>query len=365
MKTLCAIVAILCVAAAASPRAGAQTTITATDVSTQFAVGNFTTNHFDSVTTSLNIGGKGHSSWDFSGLKKTTSMTLTSITVTSATGYTNFPGATYAFQTTPFSLSLQGTTFSNVTGFLFFTLSGNLTNLGESAVVQGASAVIHNIPADLFYKLPSTYGTTWTSTYLDTTVVYLGPTPVLFLGARHNASYVVDAWGPLTIPGGTVHDVLRIKKIDTTSTYTSVGYIFIAKDGTLVQVSGASLAAPDTGIITVVPGTSWAAPINTAIQAEAQAPAHYALAQNYPNPFNPSTAITYDLPSRSVVRLAVYNVLGQEVAELVNGEQEAGSHSVQWVPAGSSGIYFCRMDAVSVDKTAARFSDVKKMAFVR
>ena len=367
MKTLCALVAILFVAAAVSPRADAQTTITAADVSTQFAVGNFTTNNFDSVTASVNIGTKGHSSWDFSGLKKSFSMTLTSIAVSSGLNNGSFPGATHAFQTSTFSYNYQGTVFSPVTGYLFFKLAGNLLNLGESATLPNAAASLIDFtnPAALFYALPSTYGTTWTSKYLDTTTIFLGTFPAFFIGNRHNASYVVDAWGPLTIPGGTTHDVLRIKKTDTTSTYTSVGYIFIAKDGTLIQVGAANPAGPDTGMIAVNSGTSWAAPINTAVEAEAQAPAHYALAQNYPNPFNPSTAITYTLPARSLVHLAVYNVLGQMVAELVNTEQEAGSHNVQWRPTEASGIYFCRMDAVSMDKSAARFSDVKKMAYVR
>ncbi|HTO93104.1 MAG TPA: T9SS type A sorting domain-containing protein [Bacteroidota bacterium] len=367
MKTLCAIVAILFVSAAVTPRANAQVTITATDVSSQFAVGNYTINNFDSVTTSLNIGKKGHSSWDFSGLKKSFSMTLTSIAVSSGLNYGSFPGATHAFQTSTFSYNYNGTVFSNVTGYLFFKLSGNLLNLGESATIPGGGASLIQLinPADVFYSLPSTYGTTWTSTHFDTTTIFLGIYPIGGLSAHHKASYVVDAWGPLTIPGGTVHDVLRIKKTDTTSTYTSVGYIFIAKDGTLIQVSGANVTAPDSGTIAVNSGTSWAAPINTAVEAEAQAPARFALAQNYPNPFNPSTAITYSLPARSFVHLAVYNVLGQMVAELVNTEQEAGSHNVEWRPTGASGIYFCRMDAVSTDKTAARFSDVKKMAYVR
>ncbi|HUI09507.1 MAG TPA: T9SS type A sorting domain-containing protein [Bacteroidota bacterium] len=365
MKRLCAILAILCVAAAASPRADAQITITATDVTNQFAVGNFTTNHFDSVTTSLNIGKKGASSWDFSGLKKQYSVTLTSITVSSADSASSFPGATHAFQTA-ILYDYQGT-LVNATAYVFFQLSGSLMNLGESAVLTGggASLVIHNRPADLFYKLPSTYGTTWTSTYLDTTDIYLSSFLISETGVRHSASYIVDAYGPLTIPGGTTHNVLRIKKTDSTATGKSVGYIFLSNDGTLIEVSGASATAPDTGVISVNPGTSWAAPVNTSIQSAAPAPTRFALEQNYPNPFNPSTSISYALPARSIVHLVVYNVLGQMVAELVNGEQEAGTHIVDWRPAGSSGIYFCRMDAVTTTGSPAKFSDVRKMAYVR
>ena len=60
-----------------------------------------------------------------------------------------------------------------------------------------------------------------------------------------------------------------------------------------------------------------------------QIPIKYSLSQNYPNPFNPATTIRYGLPARSVVRVAIYNVLGQVVSELVNGEQDAGYYDVQ------------------------------------
>ena len=75
-------------------------------------------------------------------------------------------------------------------------------------------------------------------------------------------------------------------------------------------------------------------------------PAAFVLEQNHPNPFNPSTTIRYGLPSRSRVSLTVFTVLGQKVAELVNGEEEAGYHEVKF-DAGSlaSGVYFYRLQA--------------------
>jgi hypothetical protein len=254
------------------------------------------------------------------------------------------------------------------TGYIYFQLSGDLQDLGEGANGTGswsvASAVITNKPADLFYKLPSTLGTTWTSTYLDTTVAILGGIQIPVAGVRHHASYVVDAFGPLTIPGGTVHQVLRIKKTDSTS-YKSLTYIFLAKDGTLIQISAADPNSPDSGMISVQPGVSWAAPVNTSAPILASVPGKFSLEQNYPNPFNPSTTITYAVPVKSSVRLAVYNVLGERVAELVNGDVEAGSHVVEWHPATSSGVYFCRIEAVALDKTGATFSKVQKMTYIR
>ena len=78
-------------------------------------------------------------------------------------------------------------------------------------------------------------------------------------------------------------------------------------------------------------------------------PAGFALGQNYPNPFNPSTVIPYQLPTAASVRLEVFNVLGQRVATLVDGEQAAGAHTAVWTAtdeagqAVSAGVYIYRL----------------------
>ena len=75
-------------------------------------------------------------------------------------------------------------------------------------------------------------------------------------------------------------------------------------------------------------------------------PATFALGQNYPNPFNPSTTISYALPVSGNVSLKVFNLLGQEVASLVNGFQNAGSHTINFTAHGmASGVYFYRLQS--------------------
>ncbi len=75
-------------------------------------------------------------------------------------------------------------------------------------------------------------------------------------------------------------------------------------------------------------------------------PSEYTLDQNYPNPFNPATTIRYGLPQRSHVILTAFNTLGQQIATLVRGEQEAGYHEVNFdASALSSGVYFYRLQA--------------------
>lgn len=88
-------------------------------------------------------------------------------------------------------------------------------------------------------------------------------------------------------------------------------------------------------------------------------PNEYNLAQNYPNPFNPTTTIQYSIPQRSDVTLKVYDVLGNEVATLVNEEKDRGVYSVNFDASElSSGIYFYRLQASS-------FVETKKMILIK
>ncbi|MEK9138845.1 MAG: T9SS type A sorting domain-containing protein, partial [Bacteroidota bacterium] len=74
-------------------------------------------------------------------------------------------------------------------------------------------------------------------------------------------------------------------------------------------------------------------------------PRSFMLGQNYPNPFNPSTTIQYALGDRGRVRLKVFNLLGQEVATLADGIQEAGLHSIRFSTVSlASGVYYYKLE---------------------
>jgi hypothetical protein len=76
------------------------------------------------------------------------------------------------------------------------------------------------------------------------------------------------------------------------------------------------------------------------------APGSFTVEQNYPNPFNPTTVISYQLPVASTVRLAVYDILGREVAVLVNEKKGPGSYTVRFSATGlASGVYLYRIQA--------------------
>jgi hypothetical protein len=93
-------------------------------------------------------------------------------------------------------------------------------------------------------------------------------------------------------------------------------------------------------------------------------PAKFALRQNYPNPFNPTTTIAYDLPIASDVKMSIYNVKGQKVAELINGSVDAGYQTVEWDGRNSfgaqvaTGVYFYRIEA-------GNFVQTRKMILIK
>ncbi|MAT58529.1 MAG: peptidase S8, partial [Ignavibacteriae bacterium] len=91
----------------------------------------------------------------------------------------------------------------------------------------------------------------------------------------------------------------------------------------------------------------------------------YKLYQNYPNPFNPSTIISYRLKEESRVRLTVYNLNGEQIAVLADGNKEKGYHELEFKGEGlASGIYFYRMEVKDMERRM-RYTDMKKMIYLK
>ncbi len=100
-------------------------------------------------------------------------------------------------------------------------------------------------------------------------------------------------------------------------------------------------------------------PVTFVERDESVVPVSFVVHQNYPNPFNPSTTIRYEIPHASHVTVKIYSVLGQEVATLVDGVQEAGGYVVTFDSRKlASGVYFYRV-------AAGDFGDVKKMLLLK
>jgi hypothetical protein len=129
--------------------------------------------------------------------------------------------------------------------------------------------------------------------------------------------------------------------------------------GTGASLNGILLAQTavtlDANAITKPSGT-------TGVETEFN-PNEFTLSQNYPNPFNPTTNIRYNLGKAGMVSLRIYNLLGSEVAELVNDYQEAGSHIIEFNTSNkinniASGVYFYRLEAGS-------FVSTKKLILIK
>ena len=97
----------------------------------------------------------------------------------------------------------------------------------------------------------------------------------------------------------------------------------------------------------VIPGSKTVLiPLITDVNSAEPLPSAFELSQNYPNPFNPSTTIKYDLPKESRVKIDIYDILGREVATLVNDIKKAGSYRIIWnANRFASGVYLYRLQA--------------------
>jgi len=141
-------------------------------------------------------------------------------------------------------------------------------------------------------------------------------------------------------------------------------------DGTALVIDAKSVNMNDHAEVTIQQQASHLI-LRMAPNSNAELPKEFALHQNYPNPFNPTTTIRYDLPVDARVSLRIYNALGQEVKVLTDENESAGFKTVDWNSTNgvgntvSSGVYFYRLETVSVNNSGKRFTEVKKMVLIK
>jgi len=119
------------------------------------------------------------------------------------------------------------------------------------------------------------------------------------------------------------------------------------------------LATKSITIDGILVSTTWSDVVTNVINSGIFNPVEFNLSQNYPNPFNPSTTINFSLPVTGYVQLIVYDVLGNEVAILINEEKSAGRYKVNWDAKNNpSGVYTYRIEA-------GEYTEVKKMVLLK
>lgn len=208
------------------------------------------------------------------------------------------------------------------------------------------SFVIIATRAGLYWSMD--LGDTWSPLVPDEKFnfvgIYPGGTGILGFAFGEKAYFSADLlnWNPValpSLPAGT-----EVKSFAMNSTHVFIGTAAVNKES---KLSGGVYAAPLDQINTSA--EEYSAVISTSI-----------MNQNYPNPFRTSTTITYTLPGNDFVSLKVYDLLGEEVATLVNEPQKAGKHSAVFHPeVAEGGYYFYRL------QTGSGIVETKKMASVR
>ena len=104
--------------------------------------------------------------------------------------------------------------------------------------------------------------------------------------------------------------------------------------------------------------------IYNSVEINGPVPNTFRLNQNHPNPFNPSTTISFSLPVESNVKIKLFNLLGQEVAQISEGDFTAGNHNVNFVAGNlSSGTYIYTLEAQGAN--GASFKSTKKMILLK
>ena len=204
---------------------------------------------------------------------------------------------------------------------------------------------------------------------------YAGITGIVTNNAGAGTSRLSKLSTAAAVPGSIVYatdqvsgDILGYGVTDVTGSYSISG---LAPGAYNVTVDGIGLSTSTTQSVStsydnngnpVVGSASFSMNTVTAVQLQPQSnaiPKSFVLNQNYPNPFNPSTTISFSIPQGSKVSLKVYNILGQEVATLVDDYKQAGEYRVQF-DAGklASGVYFYRLQA-------SNFVQAKKLLLLK
>ncbi|MBD3233426.1 MAG: T9SS type A sorting domain-containing protein [candidate division Zixibacteria bacterium] len=178
-----------------------------------------------------------------------------------------------------------------------------------------------------------------------------------YIGNSTSDLIVTDAWGGVIYNGNyfqqfayndislddgealTAHTWQNVPMWAPQGTY---GYIAYCGDQPDTKCDSAMFSFTVTGARLADGATEWSFDGN--FLGEELIPTKFAMDNAYPNPFNATTTISYQLPVASSVNLDIYNVLGQRVTTLVNGNVEAGYHSVSWDASNySSGVYFYKL----------------------
>jgi len=340
----------------------AQITITKQDMANYYSVGTTHTTSFRTIQGTVNVGNKGGgNTWDFSSYTAEGTTSSTGVDPASTPYISDFPTANAASMGETESGGFATTSYS------YFHLNSSIDMLGSVSASTFQTLTILTkttySPPNFLNPLPLNYNDTWSSyTERTSTTEQPGLPPSESTGSQRMDA-VVDAYGTLILPGGGSYAALRMRQThyDTVNGFTgsSTAFVFITKEGVSASITDSGATTADEGNVTINGGVGWTGTGVVSVDDAETRPMEFQLQQNYPNPFNPSTVLSYSIPEKSHVRLSAFDLLGREVAELVNEVKGAGTYTVTFDASGlPSGTYLYRI-------TAGGFTSVRKMTFVK
>lgn len=310
----------------------------------------FTTSDMD--TSGVNEGASGSNiTWDFSNVTATgIQWTANYVNPSEAPGDSLFPDADVAVHYDELSYSF------------YDTESNTVHSLGMA--FEDYSLVYFNT------EKVAEYPFSFNSTFLDNFQAQYELGGGLIVHNIGINQFTGDAFGNIILPDGSNHAALRVKiirqtadtmfaagipvstsefKATTYEWYTSEWYTSESK----YPVFGISYIEMNVnGNITTDKQVDYNTGTPTDVDNENSNPGNFALEQNFPNPFNPETNIKYSINSNQFVSLKVYDVLGNEIADLINEEKPAGVYEVKFNGNGlSSGIYFYKLQTGGLTET--------------
>jgi len=306
--------------------------------------------------------------------------------------YTYSSLATFAQDSATFNFTVAGAAPNNCGIPLTLTIKLDTTTVYQSAayILVGAGTVTFNdnasafsnwttngtwnITTAQFNSSPSSftdspggnYGNNINTAMTLSTAINVSSTPVVYLSFYHR--YATEAgydfcYVEVSSDNGTNWQQVASYN-GTMTTWTQQTFDITSMAGASTQLKIRFRLTSDAGqtgdgwYIDDVKLTNYCGNL-VGINGNNNIPLRFALEQNYPNPFNPATVIKYQLPKSSNVKIRVFDLLGQEVAKLVDGNIEAGYHQVEFNGSDlASGLYLYKIEADG-------FTDVKKMMLVK
>jgi hypothetical protein len=217
----------------------------------------------------------------------------------------------------------------------------NVYNLAGFRVEVGSD----NQPVVCGFPNPNSFGSSFIKVDGNGNIVWTNPDADSTFALMLHARLIMDQHDNIYLAAGTLTE-MAVCKVNSngTSAWTVTMPGSYANDITLgsdnnVYVVGGNTAKINQGGV-------------TSLSDDKLTPDGFILTQNYPNPFNPTTTISFSIPASAFTSLKVYDIIGNEVATLVNEEKPAGTHEVRfYASALASGIYFYRLRAGSFIST--------------